>query len=298
MRDPLGRLFDEPSPEIRIGTQGMSAGAWEGSFYPPGMPAKRQLGFYADVFDTVELNTTYYSIPSERTVRSWYNRTPDNFIFAAKFPQIITHEKWLVNCQQEVESFLKAMNLLGEKLGPLLIQLHPDFSAENYDDLGRFLTSLPTREFKFVVEVRNRKLQTQRVLELLEELEVGWCITHWRNLPVKFEFTTETVYIRLVGWHNEFGAEELDRERRDRTREARAWANSIEWLKPKVGKIYVYVNNHYSGHAPATCNQLKQALGLEWVEPISLWPKIAEQAQMNLGLEELDPDLREGDFEH
>ena len=108
--------------EIHIGTSAFTAEGWEGSFYPKGMKPADYLSFYASKFDTVELDNTFYRIPSLSTVRGWYAKTPPGFIFAAKVPQIITHEKVLVDCEDDLSNFLKTMAALGEKLGPLLFQ--------------------------------------------------------------------------------------------------------------------------------------------------------------------------------
>jgi uncharacterized protein YecE (DUF72 family) len=108
---------------IRLGTSAFTAAGWPGSFYPDGLKPADYLSYYATQFDTVELDNTFYRTPSESTVRGWYSKTPPGFVFAAKVPQAITHEKVLVDCEKELAQFLKAMDLLGEKLGPLLFQL-------------------------------------------------------------------------------------------------------------------------------------------------------------------------------
>jgi Protein of unknown function DUF72 len=111
-------------PRIRLGTSAFAAAGWEGSFYPEGLPARDQLSYYAQHFDTVEVDSTFYRTPSLSTVQGWYQKTPKGFIFAAKAPQKITHEKVLVDCDAELSQFLNVMNALGEKLGqwPKLIK--------------------------------------------------------------------------------------------------------------------------------------------------------------------------------
>ena len=109
-------------PIIRLGTSAFTAAGWEGSFYPEGMKPADFLSYYATHFNSVELDNTFYRAPSKTTVEGWARKTPEGFMFAAKVPQAITHEKVLVDCDAEFEQFVETMELLGKKLGPLLFQ--------------------------------------------------------------------------------------------------------------------------------------------------------------------------------
>ena len=136
-------------PHLRLGTSSWSSEDWVGTFYPPGTTPADFLGAYAQHFDTVEVDSTYYRIPSESMVRNWRARTPPGFTFAAKFPQVITHEKVLQDCREELADFLRAMSLLEDRLGPLLLQF-PYFNKKAFarpeDFLARltpFLEELP-----------------------------------------------------------------------------------------------------------------------------------------------------------
>ena len=108
--------------EIRIGTSAFTAAGWAGSFYPKGMKSTDYLSFYATRFDAVELDNTFYATPALSTVRSWYGKTPPGFLFAAKVPQVITHEKVLANCRPEVDAFVDAVRLLEAKLACCVLQ--------------------------------------------------------------------------------------------------------------------------------------------------------------------------------
>jgi uncharacterized protein YecE (DUF72 family) len=147
-------------PSILLGTSSFTATGWEGSFYPKGMRSADYLAFYAEHFQTVEIDSTFYGCPSVRTVSNWGARTPDDFIFAVKVPQVITHEKALVDCGPEFEEFVKTMDILGPKLGPMVFQF-PMFGKWKFPKqdnfvavLAPFLKKLPT-DHKFVVEIRN-----------------------------------------------------------------------------------------------------------------------------------------------
>src|SRR5882724_13708841 len=109
-------------PGILLGTSAFTANGWEGSFYPPGMKSRDYLSYYATQFSTVEVDSTFYGCPSAHTVNNWDARTPEGFIFSLKVPQVITHEKVLVDCDTEFAEFMGTMELLGQKLGPMVFQ--------------------------------------------------------------------------------------------------------------------------------------------------------------------------------
>src|SRR5260370_2240564 len=147
--------------DIRIGTSAFTAAGWDGSFYPRGMKPADFLSFYATKFDTVELDNTFYRTPALSTVQGWYAKTPPGFLFAAKVPQVITHEKVLVDCDEALKHFLTTMDALGDKLGPLLFQFayfnRTAFKtgSEFLARLKPFLKNLP-KGYKFAVEIRNK----------------------------------------------------------------------------------------------------------------------------------------------
>ena len=116
------RPFEIPGTQILLGTSSFTASGWEGSFYPKGMKSTSYLSYYAKQFRTVEIDSTFYGTPSARTVESWYEKTPADFVFAAKVPQIVTHDKVLLDCDAEFGEFIDIMGNLKEKLGPLVLQ--------------------------------------------------------------------------------------------------------------------------------------------------------------------------------
>ena len=123
--------------DIRLGTSSFTAPSWKGSFYPPGAKSSDFLVYYAEHFDTVEVDSTFYACPSVRTVEGWAAKTPPNFIFAVKVPQVITHEKVLVGCETEFQEFVETMRLLKEKLGPMVFQF-PQFSRAVFKNQNAF----------------------------------------------------------------------------------------------------------------------------------------------------------------
>lgn len=258
------------SRKVRLGVQGFSPKDWVGTFYPPGFSSRQFLPFYAHVFDTVEVNSTFYAIPSTSTVRSWATRTPPDFTFTCKMPQEITHDKRLLGAEERLSIFLSKMRLLENKLGPIVIQFPRSFTRRFEENLRDFLPLLP-QDMRFAIEFRSQSWNDDAVFDLLREFHVAWCINDWQDLPPVIETTSDFAYLRLVGFHREF--KYLGQVQRDRSKELASWARTIEGLAKRVERIYVYVNNHYAGHAPATVGQLQELLGLPTVDPRSLWPQ-------------------------
>ena len=126
---------------ILLGTSSWTADGWAGSFYPTSIKPQDFLPIYADRFNTVEIDSTFYCIPQAKSVERWRELTPEGFIFAAKVPQTVTHEKVMLDAQDELKAFLKVMDVLGDKLGPLLFQF-PYFNRQKFRGLGFFLERL------------------------------------------------------------------------------------------------------------------------------------------------------------
>ena len=254
-------------PNLRLGTSSWSSEDWVGVFYPPGTPSADFLGAYAQHFDTVEVDSTYYRIPSESMVRNWRARTPPGFTFAAKFPQVITHEKVLVDCREELANFLRAMSLLEDRLGPLLLQF-PYFNKKTFarqeDFLVRlipFLEELPSG-FQFALEVRNKHWVNARLLDILRRKRVALAlIDHPWMTPIsqlvssKLDLVTaDFAYIRWLG--DRKGIEEKtkhwDRIIIDREEEMRIWIPVVRQLLQRRIQVMGYFNNHYAGFGPGS----------------------------------------------
>ena len=164
---------------LLVGTSSWSNSDWLGSFYPANLKPGQFIEAYARKFPAVEIDSTYYSIPPAHVVANWRDKTPPGFIFTAKIPGVITHEKVLKDCQAEFTSFLNNISLLGDRLGPLLLQF-PYFnrnafpSRQPFDRLLKpFLQSLP-KEFKFALEIRNKNWISWDFLEMLREHQVAY----------------------------------------------------------------------------------------------------------------------------
>ncbi len=270
-------MNDPTKSRLRLGTSSWSVDSWVGVFYPAGTQPSQYLSHYAQKYDCVEIDNTFYRIPSTSMVRKWREDTPAGFVFAAKVPRAITHEKVLQNCQQDLADFLKAMEALGEKLGPLLLQF-PYFNKTAFasadDFLARlepFLKSLPTG-LKWALEIRNKWWINRRLLQLLRERQVAFALIDQSWMPRIGEVlkkhdpdTADFVYLRWLG--DRKGIEAIttswDKVVVDHTANLQEWVSPVQnWLQ-KARTVYGFFNNHYAGHAPASLDLFRQMLERE-----------------------------------
>ena len=156
------------SGPIRLGTQGWTYPDWVGPFLPEGSRPPRHLTLYASAFDTVEVDSTFYALPTERTVRSWVERSRPGFVFSLKLPREITHDRRLRDAARPLSEFIERVRLLEDRLGPLLIQLGPDFAPTEEAALFSFLDLLPA-DLHFAVEFRQRGWITGSIHERMKE---------------------------------------------------------------------------------------------------------------------------------
>ncbi len=265
--------MNEPG-RIRIGTQGWNYPAWVGAFYPSGTRPADFLGTYARAFDVVEVDSTFYAVPAAKTVRGWAERTPDGFTFALKMPQEITHDRRLRDAGEVVAAFMDAARELGPKLGPVLVQMGPDFMPSELDSLRRFLPSLP-RDVRFAVEVRNQKWTRPEVmaelLSLLAEHEAALALSdgRWIRRETMTELagrpTANFHYVRWMGPNRDI--EDYSRVLFDRAEELDSWTEALGRVATNGVEIFGFFNNHFSGHSPATARELQRRLGLRPVDP-------------------------------
>ena len=251
--------------ELRIGCSGWSYKGWVGPFYPRNKGADSFLELYSRVFDTVEIDSTFYRIPEESMVYKWRNSTPDGFLFAPKMPKKITHEMNLLNAEPVLDSFIDAIRGLGRKLGPVLIQLPPFFAYETgYESFRNFITDLP-QDVEFAVEFRHDSWFREDVFRLLEKYNVTLA---WSEIPIVKpikELTTNSVYLRMIG-DRSIPEANFGRIQKDRPSEIRKWASEIKMREQDLEKAFIFSNNHFQGFSPATANLFREALGLKKID--------------------------------
>src|SRR6476619_4478444 len=171
---------------ILIATQGWNYTAWVGPFYPPGTRPSDFLSTYARVFRGVEVDSTFYAIPDARAVRAWAERTPPDFTFALKMPKEITHDRRLLDADDVLRDFLDRARELGPKLGPVLMQMGPDFGPDELPAIETFLPSLPG-DIRFAIELRQSRWMRDDVrpqlMEILARHGIALALSDGRWIP-------------------------------------------------------------------------------------------------------------------
>lgn len=271
--------IENQKSEIRVGCQGWNYDDWttkaggEFIFYPRGTRSNEMLALYAEIFQTIEVDSTFYAIPPVATFDNWYKKTPENFTFSLKLPREITHDHALRKSSLAVaDEFCEKAKELKEKLGIVLIQMPPQFegSKENAQNLRKFLKHLP-KNVRFAVEFRNRDWMIEWTFEELEKNKVALCFCEgsWIPREMMFEAIEKTkndfAYIRFMG---ERDLTKFDKIYRHEDTILQIWKDEIEKIKAK--KIFVYFSNFFEGHAPASVNKLKKLFGQKIIEASNL----------------------------
>lgn len=227
-------MENEPLRKYYIGCSGWHYDHWRALYYPAGLPKSKWLQFYVKEFSTVELNNSFYHLPSEKAFVAWRESTPDNFLFAVKVSRFITHIKRLRNLDSAVENFLSRACLLQDKLGPLLYQLPPNMKR-NDEVLENFLSLLP-QKYQHVFEFRHDSWIDDSVFHTLQQYHVGLCIFDMPSFTCPLVATTDFSYIRFHGSHSLYSSCYSDEE-------LSQWAQKIIQLDEKVKAVYIYFNN-------------------------------------------------------
>jgi len=239
--------------KLRIGTMGWSYPFWAENFYTKETSPKSYLTQYSKHFNTVEIDSTFYRIPSKATFQKWKEQTPDGFLFSAKFPQTITHKKMLINCDREVEFFIETTSTLQNKLGPLLLQFPPTFGSNKIPRLEEFLPKLPP-DRRYAVEVRSREMPTDTLYAVLRKNRVALVLTDGCFIPKQKQINADFVYIRWEGDRRKVNGT-LGKVEVNRIDEIRVWADKINKLSEKV-EVFGYFSKYYSGHPPTDAKRL------------------------------------------
>jgi uncharacterized protein YecE (DUF72 family) len=228
-----------------IGTSGWNYKHWwNNEFYPKELKPSQWLEFFAEHFDSVEINNSFYRLPQEETFKNWRKRVPDRFTFAVKASRFLTHIKRLNDPEKPLDLFFSRAKYLKERLGPVLFQLPPRMRAD-LERLGIFLRTLKShsvgKKVRSVLEVRDASWLVAPVFDLLKEYRVALCFADWRDLPITEPVTSDFVYVRRhygsAGGGN-YGKRELDSD----------VAQIKKWLAQELD-VYVYFNNDMGGHA-------------------------------------------------
>jgi uncharacterized protein YecE (DUF72 family) len=264
-----------------VGCSGWKYDAWQGAFYPSNniISSNNWLEYYSKVFDYVEIDSTFYSIPNIFTVKNWSKITPSNFRFTAKFPKVITHDKRLKNANKELKLFFNAMAPLQDKTLALLIQLPPSLQImEGLQGLREILPMLNNR-FRYAVEVRHQSWFQDLTYNFFADNDLCMVWSQLAGIRTPPIVTSDFIYIRLIG-DRTIQEKDFGRIQKDRTFEMRKWSRQLMRVQKdeiirgqeKAGKLnlaIVAANNHYAGFGPATANIFRKMIGL----PEVLWER-------------------------
>jgi uncharacterized protein YecE (DUF72 family) len=238
---------------IRIGTAGWSYPHWVGPFYPEGLDGSGFLPHYAARFETAEINNTFYRLPSPETLAHWVAQTPPGFLFACKASRYITHMKKLKDPETSTARFFAAVRCLGERCGPVLFQLPPDWHC-NVDRLRSFLSGLPGG-FRYAFEFRDPSWLTQPVYEVLRAANAALVIYDLEGETSPLQVTGDFVYVRLHG-----PAQQAYRGCYDDDALA-AWASRLAAWREAGRDVFCYFDNDEASHAPRDAARLKARIG-------------------------------------
>ncbi len=241
--------------EVFIGTSGYSYPHWsDGIFYPEGLSQQRWLEYYAEKFNTVELNVTFYRLPKESVFKNWYSRTPEDFSFVVKGSRFITHIKRLKQCEEPLKLFFGRVKFLKEKLSCILWQLPPKFKVDE-DRLSDFVKLLKVKKgYRHAFEFRHDSWYRDAVFKILKKDNIAVCIADWPEFSKDGPAVAGFVYLRRhgVGAHL-YGGCYSDRDLRNDESRIRSWLEDGR-------DVYIYFNNDAHGHAPKNALSLRSML--------------------------------------
>jgi uncharacterized protein YecE (DUF72 family) len=244
----LARSSKRMKENVYIGTSGWHYAHWKGNFYSKDTTAAEMLRCYTESFSTVEINNSFYRLPTPEAVHSWVRQTPSNFCFALKASRYITHNRKLLDPENSIRKFLEVAKGFGKKLGPILFQLPPGWKV-NPPRLAEFLKALPTNR-RFAFEFRNPSWHTPEIYKMLRDFNAAVCIFEIGGFQSAIETTADFVYVRLHGpgqaYQGKYSMPVLQK-----------WANRIkDWIGQSCA-VYFYFDNDQAGFAAQNALELQ-----------------------------------------
>jgi uncharacterized protein YecE (DUF72 family) len=236
---------------IHIGTSGWHYAHWRGSFYPANLRPEQMLNWYAQHFDTVEINNSFYRLPTSAVLRAWCKQIPPNYCLAMKASRYITHNRKLKYPKESVKKFFAQAALLNTRLGPILFQLPPSWKV-NVERLEEFVRALPRRR-RYAFEFRNPSWSIPRVFEVLRKHNAAYCIYELAGFQSPIEITADFTYVRLHGPGKAYQGNYS-------VRQLRVWAKRIETWRTKLKHTFVYFDNDQAAFAPKNALELRRML--------------------------------------
>jgi len=239
--------------QVVIGTSGWHYDSWRGPFYPANVPKRLWLSYYARHFSSTELNGVFYRTPTEDAVKTWYDQTPSDFVFAWKASKFITHWKRLEMSSRSSLSLMEGrLKLLRLKAGPILFQLPPNFTC-NYERLADFLKMLPKRR-QYAFEFRHKSWYVEGVYDVLRRHNAALCLSDHKDAPAPWIVSARHVYVRGHGpagdYRNSYPDSTLQK-----------WTDAIRKWQRQGRQVYVYFDNDQKSAAPKDAERLIKMVG-------------------------------------
>ncbi len=256
--------------KLRVGCSGWSYQDWVGPFYPKNTEAKDYLKLYSSIFNTVEIDSSFYRMPNQFIIKLWKRSTPDNFIFSAKVPKKITHDAKLRDTAELMSQLYSMMNGLGTRMGPVIIQLPPSFNYDkDFTAMQNFISELDAR-FKHAIEFRHKSWFRQDVYSLLEKSNVAFCWAMSQYVETPRELTSDFIYARMVG---DRSITRFDSIQRDRSEQITKMKDDIQKAIDDVDYAFLFFNNHFAGFSPESVNEYRRLsglMGMDWTKMVGL----------------------------
>lgn len=254
---------------LQIGCAGWVYDDWKGSFYPKSISSQDQLMFYSNYFNVVEINSTFYNPPSLSTVKRWRRETPDGFKFIVKIWREITHvkgQKKRSNYEEKVTYFFTHLKPLEDKITCYLLQFPPSFSPsiENKEYLKQILhLAAKLTDNRIFIEFRDNEWFNDNLLVEYSSKQFSYVTVYLDEIIPFYYENQDAYYIRLIGDRQITKFNAVQREMQD------SWSDMLFFIKKylqneKITDIFVIFNNHYTGFAPADCNNLKKELNIKY----------------------------------
>jgi uncharacterized protein YecE (DUF72 family) len=236
---------------LNIGTSGWSYQHWKSIFYPETIKPSKYLEYYITQFDCVELNSSFYHLPKEKTIDGWINRTPSYFRFCPKISRFITHRKRLFEADEPLENFFRVFSSMKDKMGPVLVQLPPGLK---YDEprIVYFLEVLKQKYsgFRFAFEIRDKSWIRDKFFALLTSYQMAFVIADSGNrYPYSETVTSDLVYLRLHGNEQLYATDYKMEELRGIAIKTKNWLNQNK-------QVWIFFNNDYHGYAVKNAKEL------------------------------------------
>jgi uncharacterized protein YecE (DUF72 family) len=252
--------------EYYLGCSGWSYDGWKGTFYNPSdLDNRYWLLYYSQIFDFVEIDSTFYRMPSAFMVNNWNKRTPERFKFAVKFPKVITHDKRLKDVDKDIERFYDVMEPLYDKILIFLMQLPPSLQLVEGLDLIKNLQYTLDPSFRYAIEVRHHSWFNELFYNYMKEK--NYCLV-WSQQDILITpsiLTTDFLYLRLIG-DRSIDERDFGKIKKDRTKEMQLWRNilkDIQKNEKNVKTSIIEANNHYAGFGPMTAKLFAEMMNLK-----------------------------------